>query len=78
MNMSEHLENRLRFPAEELEKYAGRYVAWSPDGARIIASAERLSELASAIRATDFDPRDCVLSSVPDLDELVLGEALGR
>jgi hypothetical protein len=32
-------ENRVKFPLEELIPYAGKYVAWSLDGRRIIASA---------------------------------------
>jgi hypothetical protein len=31
-------ENQRRFPQEELNKYAGQYVAFSLDGARILAS----------------------------------------
>jgi hypothetical protein len=40
VSMQEYLKNRNRFPAEELEKYAGRYVAWSPDVTGIVASGE--------------------------------------
>jgi hypothetical protein len=31
-------KNRQQFPPEQLAKYSGRYVAWSPDGTRILAS----------------------------------------
>ena len=77
MDMQGHMENRSRFPAEELEKYAGRYVAWSPDGTRIVAAADRLTELAPAVAASEFEPKDCVLSYVPGPDELILGGAPG-
>jgi hypothetical protein len=32
-------ENRTRFPVEQLAPYAGQYVAWTPDGTRIVACA---------------------------------------
>src|SRR5437870_7943481 len=36
VDMQEFLKNRSQFPPEELEHYAGKYVAWSPDGRTII------------------------------------------
>ena len=35
----EYLANRTMFPLEELAKYSGQWVAWSPDGTRIVAHA---------------------------------------
>jgi hypothetical protein len=32
------MSNRREFPRENLKKYAGKYVAWNPDGRLIIAS----------------------------------------
>ncbi len=64
MDMQQFNKNRSQFPVEELEKYAGKYVAWSPDGTRIIASADSLSDLAAVVQASPFDPKECVLSSV--------------
>ena len=40
MNMREFLTNRSQFSPAELEKYAGQYVAWSPDGKQVIAADE--------------------------------------
>src|SRR5205085_2533519 len=31
-------ENRKKFPREKLLAFAGQYIAWSPDGANILAS----------------------------------------
>ena len=33
-------ENRSKFPPDQLAPYAGLFVAWSPDGTRILASGE--------------------------------------
>ena len=38
--IGQHMENRNRFPTEELETYRGQWIAWSLDGTRIIAHAD--------------------------------------
>ena len=40
MDMHEFIKNRLAFPPEQLLQYRGKYIAWSPDGKRIVASDE--------------------------------------
>jgi hypothetical protein len=72
MKMQELLRNRPAFPAEELAKYAGKYVAWSPDGTRIIAADEDLLRLDSKIKDADHNPAEILVSSVP-ADEVILG-----
>ena len=73
MNMQEYLKNRQQFPAEELEKYAGKWVAWSPDGTRIIASDDSFLQVSQAIDASGYDPREIVMESLPQSEEVVLG-----
>jgi hypothetical protein len=46
--MQEFLQYRQQFAPEELERFAGKYVAWSPDGTRIIASDEDFLKVAAA------------------------------
>ena len=72
-DMQEHLKNRNQFPAEELEKYAGRYVAWSADGTQIVASGNDLDELYDALDASKYDPAEVVTGRVPLTDEVILG-----
>lgn len=43
-------QNRRQFPAEQLIPYEGLYVAWSPDGTRILASAEDRAGLREKLR----------------------------
>ena|SRR5437870_4782164 len=72
----EFLANRAAFPVEQLAKYAGRWVAWSRDGTRVAASADRPELLDELLRACGEDPAWCVVEGVPDDDALV-GEAEG-
>jgi hypothetical protein len=73
MDMQQFQENRRLFPPDELARYAGKYVAWSPDGRRIVASDEDLEKVAAAVVAQGYDPGEVVLSSVPTADEVILG-----
>lgn len=68
MALGQHIENRNRFPAEELEKYRGQYIAWSLDGTRIIAHADDPDTLDERIVQAGEDLRRCVLSSLPEED----------
>jgi hypothetical protein len=76
MDMREFLGNRGQVSAAELEKYVGKYVAWSPDGKRILAADEDPLKVVAAVKSAGFDPAECVLSSVPSPDEVVLGGGL--
>ena len=73
MDMQLYLKNRRQFPHDALERYAGQHVAWSPDGTRIIASAEDPVRLVDAIDALGFDSSEVVIEPVPYPDEIVLG-----
>ena len=76
MDMGEFLKNRCAFSPSELEKYAGKYVAWSPDGMRIIAADDDPMNVVASVRSAGYDPAECVLSPVPAPDEVVLGGGL--
>lgn len=71
--MQEFLRNRSQFPPEQLERYAGKYVAWSPDGRTIIAGDTDELGLEHAIRAAGYDPAQVFVSSIPDANEVILG-----
>jgi hypothetical protein len=74
VDMKVFYENRNRFALEELAKYRGRYVAWSPDGSRIVASDEDELKLDEAIRAAGYDVSETVVSFVPDEDTILGGD----
>ena len=53
-------ENRRNFPPDQLAPYYGKYVAWSIDGRRIVASAKSYEQLEKRLRAAGIDPGQVV------------------
>jgi hypothetical protein len=76
MDVQQFYKNRQQFPPEELARYAGKFVAWSPDGTHILASDEDELRLANAIRAGGHNSADVLIAYVPADDEVVLGGGL--
>lgn len=68
------MENRTRFPLGELAKYQGKWVAFSDDGSRIIASSEDLLALDKLIVAAGADPERVGLERI-ELDDIYFGGA---
>ena len=58
------IKNRQEFPLDELSKFAGKSIAFSPDGTAIVASADEIDELIERVRAAGYDPSHCVISYV--------------
>jgi hypothetical protein len=50
-DFSQYYENRNKWPLEVYEKYAGKHVAISPDGKRIVASGDTEEALDAALEA---------------------------
>jgi hypothetical protein len=55
---------------------SGKYVAWSPDGKHIIAANDDPMQVVAALKSAGYNPAECVLSSIPASDEVVLGGGL--
>jgi hypothetical protein len=72
------LENRAQFPLDELSRYAGQWVAWSPDGARIVADATNPEALDELIRDAGEDPERCVFEGIPGEDAILGSESPER
>ena len=70
----EYAENRAKLPLAELRKHQGRWVAFSLDGRRIIASHDDVAELDAIIVAAGEDPQ-CVAFERIELDDICLGGA---
>jgi hypothetical protein len=72
-NCRKYLENRAKYPVAELLQYAGTWIAWSPDGTRIVASAKDLDQLEQLVAMTEEDPLQCTLESIPEGDGFIGG-----
>jgi hypothetical protein len=62
--MSVYEQNRAKFTMSRLEPFVGRWVAFSPDGARILASAASLADLDACLVAAGVDPETVALERV--------------
>jgi hypothetical protein len=63
-DLSQYEKNRSKFPLDELAKYAGKHVAFSSDGTRIVASGETEEELDAALLAAGVPFSQVVYSYV--------------
>jgi hypothetical protein len=68
-----YYENQRSFPPEELAKYYGRHVAYSWDGASIVANGESYDELQKNVKAAGLDPGRVVYGYVDDPEVSFLG-----
>src|SRR4051794_24580291 len=73
MNLELFVKNRNAFPAEDLERYAGQHVAWSPDGAQILASDLDPLKVLDAVRALGYDPAETPIEDIPAEDTFLGG-----
>jgi hypothetical protein len=74
IDMQTFIKNRQAFPLEELAKYAGQWVAWGPDGTKILASSsESEAAVYDLLKQEGHDLSECCLSYVPGPDEIILG-----
>jgi len=69
-------KNRQQFPLEELARYAGKYVAWSTDGTRILGSDEDELRLARALQEAGHDTAEVLIAFVPADDVVMLGGSM--
>jgi hypothetical protein len=68
--------NQSSYPREELAKYNGCYVAWSPDGTHILAAHADASELDATLSKLGHDPAEILVSLVAVPEEVA--HALSR
>jgi hypothetical protein len=73
MDMRLFQKNRQLFPPEELAKFAGKYVAWSTDGTRILVCDEDELRLARTIQGAGYDTGEVLIAYVPAEDVILLG-----
>lgn len=71
IDMGVYLENRTKFPVEELAHYLGEHIAFSGDGTRIVAhGVDRVSVMAE-LQQRGIHFSEVVWSFVPKEDSLL-------
>jgi len=74
--MKTYRQNRERFPASDLKRYDGQWVAFSADGRRIVASGESIGQVSERVGAAREDLDDVVLERIEiETDDSRLGGA---
>ena len=58
---------------EELQRLAGRWVAFSADGSRIVAHGKDLGELDRRVIEAGEDPEEVTLLRIPDSEMILSG-----
>jgi hypothetical protein len=74
VNIQEFQKNRSAFPHAELLKHKGKWVAFSSDGRRIVASHEELGTLNDLVVAAGEDPEQVGFERVL-AEDIYLGAA---
>jgi hypothetical protein len=64
MDIRAFRSNQSRFPLRKLQKYNGKYIAWSPDGSRIIASDKDPEKLCRKLVRRGYKPGDVLVDTV--------------
>jgi hypothetical protein len=70
------LENRAKFPLDELARRAGRWIAWGPDGSRIVAEANDAEALDRLVLEAGEGPERCITEGIPADDSIIGGVAV--
>ena len=69
-------QNRAEISANELKRYDGQWVAFSADGAHVVASADNIAQLSERIAAGHLNLSELVLEKIEfDSGESCLGGA---
>jgi hypothetical protein len=69
---AEFFENQKTIKPEDLVPYAGKHIAWSWDGAHIVASGATVEEVEQQLKASGIDPCKVGWDYVPPLDVSLL------
>lgn len=64
-------DQRKSFPAAELQKYRGKWVAFSLDGSRIVACGDSETRLVKHADALGLKPADYIMELIPEQDTVV-------
>jgi sensor c-di-GMP phosphodiesterase-like protein len=71
--MNVYEQNRAKLPPNELAAQAGRWVALTLDGSRVLASAPTLAELEEQLGAAGVDPQQVAFERIEREDSQLGG-----
>jgi hypothetical protein len=60
-----YARNRANARPEDLQQYAGKFVAWSPDATRVLASHDNRQGLRKLLLEMGQPPHQCVIERIP-------------
>lgn len=66
--------NRASFPADELAKHGGKWVAFDPTGTKIVAADADLIVLDQQVKAAGYHPEEVAFEGVPGPDDCDLAD----
>jgi hypothetical protein len=69
LDLGTYHQNRCNYPPEQLLPYGGKYVAWSLDGTRILASGDTEEEVNRQLVAAGIGLNQVVGDYIDPLDE---------
>jgi len=68
--------SEAQVPPEDLHKHRGRWVAFSADGRRIVASGVTLAEVDAQLHRAGEDPEEVLLERIADGSPILSGSEL--
>jgi hypothetical protein len=71
-DMKDFDENRSKFPPEQLLPYARKFIAWSPDGTRVLTFGDSREEVDEKLAAMGIHWSQVVHDYVHDPDMSIL------
>jgi hypothetical protein len=71
IDIGTYIENRAKFPVEELARYMGEHVAFSADGTRIVAHGPDMRAVLAQLQQLGLDASEVGWSIIPNEDSVL-------
>jgi hypothetical protein len=64
-------KNRAAFPLSELAKYQGQWIAFDPEGTKVVAAAPTVGAVHKKVIDAGYDPEQVSFEGVPGPDDFL-------
>ncbi len=71
MQTAQFRKNRAAFPLAELARYQGQWIAFDPEGTKVIASAPTVGSVHKKVIEAGYDPQRVWFEGVPGPDDFL-------